>query len=176
MGEASNSPLMYQGVLLGYEIIDSNNQKHAIEYIGQKDINKKNYFIAVNADGDINNPSFKFPVVTGIDDVLHMNTGQQKLYDASQLIDELNKLINHAILFTPDDQSYDNPDNKEVINELNAQAQFTHDFNHFSAYAGWEGSYTKAPNYPEFAKYINAKVNSDTDFANVPFLTNTYTH
>jgi len=155
-GIAQNAGFVYQGVALGYEIIDN----HLIVYWGQKDKKNTPYYFASNY-GDIANPQYMAFTASGLSKVL--DQGKLAIYDYPTIIYFLNShAIGKANVFIPytnqlTPESSD-PNINKIEKEVNAQVNFSRDFCYFSAYAGWTGSYKKSPYYQKVKNIINQQV------------------
>ena len=173
--ESINSSSAYQGVFLGYEIIDL----RLIGYFGLKDHAGVPYYIAVN-DGDITNPKAVLAVNTGISSAYSMLGQYHFLYRYSDgnTYTFLNNNIGAGELFNFQ-HSYPigaitDPALLAMLTEINGQADFSKAFNHFSEYPAWTGRYTNAPTYSQFTSLISHRVTSGFDTGKVPFLNSIY--
>jgi hypothetical protein len=174
-----------QSVFLGDAIVNIGNHKDLIVYVGKKSkvVNGKNpwYYEAYNA-GDLNNPAFKLPLTTGLSNLLDINSGTAHLYNASQAVDALSKLIGHAWTYSLQgyalSHEFDNyPGWKEWANTVNSQVAFTDNaFYPFSADAGWSMNYKDSPYYPQVENLVNTQVTANSDESQIPFLGGGYSH
>jgi hypothetical protein len=159
----------YQGVLLGYEIVNN----HLLAYFGQDDVENNFYYFPVNL-GDISNPLAILVVTPGI--VTPLSKGVPVLYQYPQSLYYLNENLGAADIFMLDSEPHSmagvtEPNLTKLYTEINNQAAFTHQFNRFSSYAGFSGDYHASPDYPQFKGLLNHRIGADgLTLSQIPYL------
>jgi hypothetical protein len=174
-----------QGIVLGAEAVNIGNHDDLIIYVGKKskEINQKNpwYYESYNA-GDLKNPAFKLIITSGLTDLLNSDGGTTNGYDASQVLNAIQKLTGHAWTYTlhgaPLSHQADSyPGWKDWADTVNSQVDFTDNaFYPFSADAGWTMNYKDSSYYPKVENLVNHRVTANSNEAEIPFLGAGFSH
>jgi len=165
--EYHHSSSTYQGIFLGYEVVNN----HLIVYWGEKDAKNVPYYFA-STEGDISDPNFFNYAATGITDPLGAGDGAS--YNYPDIVNFLRNAIGKDCafnLYSENVGTNSDPKFTTMLDEINNQAAFTHDFNRFSSNAGWVGSYKSSPYHTEASGIINQRIKpTNFDATKIPYL------